>query len=298
MSIELDDLFGTEPIKANCQETLVSCPAPGVYFDVPATIYHSWPAISSSLLKSYASLPSTARIPYVAGDDANIGSGIHAFSLQGQSGLDDECFILPMSCEGKSNSAVEEREKHQDLNPGKVLLPPVYGPKKIPTMDVLQGVDDSLHAHLKIGPVIRESQKEVSLVWIDEVSECTCKARLDIWDGQIIWDLKKCRSINSFQWQIKDLFYGLQAGHYFNGAVACGLNPVAFGFVPCEAFPPYQVACGYVDPEKLEIERENARRIIGLVKQSQMTGVWPNFPIPSHVYDLDDITPDDLVTVY
>lgn len=299
MSAELDDLFGTAP--ANCKEILDSCaetPPPGVYYDIPASEYHKWPAISSSLLKAYASLPSTARIPYVAGDDANMGSAIHAFSLQGQAGLDEECFILPMSCEGKSKAAIAEREYHQELHPKKVLIPPVYGPEKIPAMDVLRGVDGSLHAHPKIGPVIRESRKEVSLVWIDEGTDCTCKARLDIWDGQIVWDVKKCRSINSFQWQIKDLFYLTQAGHYFNGAAACGLNPVAFGFIPCEAFPPYQVACGYVDPEKLEIERENARRIIGLVKQSQITGVWPNFPIPAHIYNLDDIKPDDLVTVY
>jgi hypothetical protein len=275
-----------------------SCPEPGVYFDIPASEYHKWPAVSSSLLKAYASLPSTARIPYVAGDDANVGSGIHAFSLQGQTGLDTECFILSPECEGKSAKATQIRALETQSNSGKVALPSTYGTLKIPVMDVLEGVDDSLNLHPKIGPILRESQKEVSLVWVDESSDCICKARLDIWDGQIIWDLKKCRSINGFQWQIKDLFYGIQAGHYYNGAAACGLNPIAFGFVPCEAFPPYQVACGYVDPDKLEMERENARRIIGLVKQSQITGVWPNFPIPSHVYNLDDITPDDLVTVY
>jgi hypothetical protein len=296
MSIELDDLFGTYPV--NYKEIHSSCPAPGVYHSIPSSEYHKWAAISSSLLKAYAALPSTARTPFIAGDDANVGSGIHALSLQGQTGLDTECFILSSDCEGKSAKAMQIRAAEMDRNPGKVALPPTYGPMKIPVMDVLEGVDDSLNLHPKIGPIIRESQKEVSLVWIDEASGCTCKARLDIWDGQIIWDLKKCRSINSFQWQIKDLFYGIQAGHYFNGAMACGLNPVAFGFVPCEAFPPYQVACGYVDPEKLEMERENARRIIGLVKQSQVSDIWPNYPIPAHVYDLGDITPDDLVQLY
>jgi len=290
------DMFGSAPVAKPAP--VAECPAPGVYYGVPAATYHSWPAISSTLLKAYASLPSTARTPFVPGDDANVGTGIHSYCLQDQDGLDAECFILPISCEGKSAKATAERAEYQEAHPGKVLLPPVYGPEKIHISKVITGVDNSLSAHPKIGPVLRNSQKEVSLVWVDEDSGCTCKARLDIWDGSIIWDLKKCRSISGFQWQIKDLGYTIQAGHYLNGAIACGLPAVAFGFIPCEAFPPYQVACGYVDPEKMEKERASARRVIGLVKQSQLTGNWPNFPIPAHIYDLNDIQPDDLVQLY
>jgi hypothetical protein len=295
--IELDDLFGTDS-PAPVASTVIECPPPGVYHNVPAHEYHQWAAISSTLLKGYAKLPSTARIPYVPGDDANMGSGIHAYSLQGLEGLEAECFFIPASCEGKSAKALAEREEYKLTQGGKALLPPVYGPDKILAMEVLTGVDTSLHSHPKVGPVLRNSQKEVSVVWIDEDSGCLCKARFDIWDGAIIWDLKKCRSISGFPWQIKDLNYDIQAGHYFNGAVACGLNPVAFGFIPIEAFPPYQVAWGYRNPDKLPLDCINARRIIGLVKQSQLTGNWPNFPIPENIFDLDDLTPDDTAQDY
>jgi hypothetical protein len=294
------DMFGSAPVAeiAPVLATMIECPPPGIYYDIPAHAYHSWAAISSTLLKGYAENPCTARIPYEAKDDANVGSGIHAYSLQGQKGLDEECHFGPKF--GKAAADVIARLELQALHPQKVILPAYYGSpapgEKI--MDVLQGVDESMHAHLKIGPVLRNSQKEVSLVWIDEDSGCLCKARLDIWDGSIIWDLKKCRSISGFQRQLKDLHYDIQDGHYFNGAIACGLPAVAFGFIPCEAFPPYQVACGYRDPEKLEYDRVNARRIIGLVKQSQLTGRWLNGAIPDHIFDLDDITPDDLVNVY
>ena len=298
MTINLDDIFGGAPASAIPAAPAVECPAPGVYRNIPAHIYHSWPAISSTLLKGYAALPSTARTPYIPGDDANVGSGIHAFTLQGEKGLADECFILPLSCEGKSKGALSEREAFATAYPGKALLPPIYGPEKIHISKVLTGVDNSFRAHPKTGPILENSEKELSLVWIDEASGCTCKARLDVWDGRIIWDVKKCRSIDGFHWQIKDLHYLVQGGHYFNGAVACGLNPVAFGFLPCEAFPPYRVACGYIDPDKLLEACQDAVRLIGLVKQSTITGNWPNFPIPGHIYDLDAIQPDDLVTVW
>lgn len=276
----------------------VECPSPGVYYGIPAHEYHRWPAISSTLLKAYDELPSTARIPFEPGEDANVGSGIHAYSLQGLGGFELECILGPDLGKGKKDK--ETKAILQAQYPNKVILPAFHG-SPAPgwqIMDVIRGVDNSLRIHPKIGPVLKDSHKEVSLVWLDEESGCTCKARLDIWDGSVIWDLKKSRSISSFQWQMKDLGYYIQAGFYYDGALACKLPAAAFGFIPCESFPPYQVDCGYCDPDKLEAARTNARRLIGLVKQSQLTGNWPNYRIPEHIYNLDDIQPDDLVKIY
>lgn len=276
----------------------VECPPPGIYYNVPAAEYHAWPVISSTLLKAYAELPSMARTPYKPGDDANVGSGIHAYSLQGQAGLEAECIFGPKFGKGEKDLAAKAALEAE--HPTKTILPAFYGSPApgLPIMEVLQGVDDSLRAHPKIGPVLQNSQKEVSLVWVDETSGCTCKARLDIWDGSIIWDLKKCRSIAGFQWQMKDLHYDIQAGLYTEGAVACGLPAVAFGFIPCEAFSPFQVSCGYVEPEKLEMARADACRLVGLVKESQMNDYWPNFPPPAHIQSWNDLVPDDLVNIY
>lgn len=294
----IDDLFGSAPPPIKVK--LVVCPPPGIYYDVPAVVYHSWPAISSSFLKSYVENPSTSREPFKPGDDANVGSGIHAYSLQGEKGLLTECLVAPSSCAGKSAAALKEKDELIKANPDKTILPPFYGSPApgLPVMDVLRGVDNSLQTHPKIGPVLKNSQKEVSLIWIDEDSGCICKARLDIWDGRIIWDLKKARSISGFPWQMKDLHYDIQAGFYTEGAIACGLPVVAFGFIPCEAFPPYQVQCGYLDPDKLEAARGEARRLVGLVKESHMNDYWPNFPPPVHIMSWGELTPDDLVQIY
>lgn len=280
----------------------IECPKPGIYPGIPAHIYHAWPAVSSTLLKGYAALPSTARTPYVPGDDANVGSGIHAYTLQGEAGLHAECVVLSADCEGTSKSAVAAKAATADKFPGKVLLPHRYGSgkaeDKIPIMDVLKGVDESFRAHPKIGPILDRAQTELSIVWLDEETQVLCKARLDVWDQGIIWDVKKCRSVDSFRWQIKDLFYEIQAGHYFNGAVAVGLDPVAFGFLPCEAVAPYRVHCGYLDHEKLTSARFEAKRLIGLVKESTLTDNWPNYRIPQHIFSLAEIQPDDLIEVW
>lgn len=278
----------------------IAPPKPGIYENMPAAEYHAYDAISSSLLKNYASLPSTALNPYVPSDDVNVGSGIHGFTLQGIAGLYGECAIMPMECEGTSKAAKEARMVFVAQNAGKTPLPPRYGTgdNKLPMMDVLMGVDISLRSHPKIGSILAGSRKELSLFWVDTQSGCECKARLDILDGNIIWDLKKTRDIDRFQWQIKELEYYVQAGHYFNGATACGLDPVAFGFIPCEAVPPFRATCGYCDPDKLEAAQVNAVRLIGLVSQSKETGNWPNYKIPDSIYNLDEIQPNDLVQLY
>lgn len=295
--MNLDELFGSAPAEV-VPVALAECPAPGVYYGIPAATYHSWPAISSTLLKSYASLPSTCRTPFVPGDDANVGSGLHAYCLQGKDGLDAECHFGPAFGKGKADVAA--RLELEASHPFKTVLPFSYGSPApgVPIMDVLQGVDDSLRAHPKVGPVLANSEKEVSVVWIDEGTGCICKARFDIWDGSILWDLKKTRSIGSFQWQMKDLHYFTQAGFYYDGALACRLPAVGFGFIPVEATPPYECACGYVEPDKLEAARVDARRLIGLVKESQLQNYWPNFPPPLHIYSWADLTPDDLVNIY
>lgn len=294
---DLLDIFGTAPATPATKAT-IQCPPPGVYYDVPAAEYHAWEAISSTVLKAYAANPATVRRPFIPGDDAAVGSGIHAYTLQGEAGLAEECFILPDECEGRSKKALDAREWYAEKNPGKAMLPPVYGPEKVPVIDVLKGVDASFRSHPKTGPILANSRKEVSLVWIDSGTGLTCKARLDVWDGRVIWDVKKCRDLDRFSFQIRDLFYGVQAGWYFVGAVACGLNPVAFGFLPCEAFPPYRVGCGYRDPDKLMEDCQEAQRLVGLLAESTITGNWPNFRPPPHIFSWKDLVPDDLMEVY
>lgn len=317
MSVNLSDIFGTAaatgpapsgamvsmiqpgpgPVETAPAEQ-VETPPPGVYYDIPAHVYHQWEAVSSTLLKNYKKLPATARNPYQAGDDANVGSGIHALTLQGDAGLALECAVMPAECEGKGEPAKNARALFQSLHPGKVPLPPVYGPLKIKVMEVLEGVDTSFRTHLKTKEILSNSQKEVSLVWIDEETGLLCKARLDIWDGSIIWDIKKTRSIDSFPWQAKDLCYDVQAGWYFYGAQACGLNPVAFGFLPCEAYPPYRVDCIYRDPDKLTADVDESKRLLRLVMESQLTNNWPIYRIPGHIFSLADIQPDDLISIW
>ena len=103
--INLEDIMGQAPIAKHVPPANLL--EPGIYYDLPSSEYHALPYVSSTLLKNYASLPSTCMVPFCPGDDANVGSAIHCWSLQGQTGLDAECFMLPPECEGKSAKALQ-----------------------------------------------------------------------------------------------------------------------------------------------------------------------------------------------
>ncbi len=281
----------------------MECPLPGVYEGVPAHIYHSWEAVSSTILKGYAELPAKAREPWQPTDDAAVGSGIHAYSLQGMMGLKEECVLATVRL-GRSVKDLEAKSRLAELNPGKTILPAFYGTPAPgqPIIDILKGVDKELHKHIKIGPVLRSpnTKKELSIVWNDIDTGIRCKARLDIWDqdNKIIWDLKKTRSINGFKWQITDLHYDIQAGFYTEGACQAGLPAVGFGFIPIEAFPPYQVAIGLRNKDRLAEDRYEAKRLMSLLIESYQKDFWPTFPPPIEIYSWDQLTPDDLVLEY
>ena len=309
-----DDVLGIFGASAETERPVskatppATCPPPGVYRNIPAHIYHAWDAIGSTTLKAYAEYPAKCLDPFTGSDDSAIGSGVHAYTLQGETGLTEECFILPPECEGRGKAAVAARTAYAAAHPMKTLLPPRCGKNeesRIDMRETLEAIDTALRDHPKVGPVLRDSEKELSLVWIDERTGRRCKARLDIWQARtrLPWDLKKTRDITRFQWHMRELFYHVQAGHYFNGAHACGLEPVGFGFIPFEAFPPYRVGFGYVqmdDPDRLAAARVEAERLIALYHQSQELNWWPTFQIPADVWDLDDIkqNPDLLAQVW
>lgn len=277
----------------------IQCPPQGVYENIPAAQYHAWDAISSTFIKRFASNPFTSRDAFVASDDVNVGSGVHSYVLEGITGLYRDCAIMPPECDGTSKAAREARALFAVHNPGKTPLPPFYGSggSKLPIMDVLNGVDRSLKTHPTASTILAESKKEVSLVWRDDtLNGCFCKARVDVLHGSVLFDLKKVRKISGLQYEMdKGFRYRLQAAHYMNAAEALGLKPIAFGFIACEAFYPFEVKVFYSDPEKTEQAQHDVKNTISLMLQSKENGYWPNLSPPVGLDKWENLNPDDLI---
>lgn len=161
--------------------------------------------------------------------------------------------------------------------------------------EVAYGADKSLRKHDMSKIMLNRGCNELSLVWVDEDSGLTCKARLDDYYDGVPSDLKSCSQIEWFHRDLYKMKYNLQFGHYTNGTLANDLPVRYFCCVAVQTSDPFPVRTGYLQPDKLEEARVEVRRILGLIKESRERDYWPNFPPPKQIHSWDQMTPADLL---
>ena len=268
----------------------ISAPDPGVYQNIPASIYHSWEAVSSTFIKGFALNPFAAKnVPFKDTPSTILGSACHVFTLEGRDAFNKEYFVLEdIPCpEGqnpkgwKNTNLYKEKKQIQELEAdGRTVLTSEQGEK-------VRGVDRSLREHPTTSKMLNRGFNELSLVWIDESTGMKCKARLDDYFNGIPSDLKTCNDVEWFHRDIYRMRYNLQGGHYFTGAEVCGLNPPYFCFLAAQTDETYPVRCGYIDPDKMTVAVAEVHRLLGLIRECQERDFWPNYRLPAEVHTLD-----------
>lgn len=268
---------------------------PGIHHDIPASEYHALPYLSSSFLKKFKDCPASALMDFEPTIDMHVGSAIHAYTLEGLEMFNNEYSIMFESDLNKNTNDYKRLKGQFELqNMGKTILPAVFN--KTSMMDVITGVDNALRTHLLAGSLLKQGFQEVTLIWDDADTGIRCKARLDWNPGKrVLADLKKTADVAKFKNQICSLNYDVQAGHYTNGAYACGMEPDTFIFITVEAAPPFPVKCGYLHPDWLAYGRSEANRLIGLVADCRQRREYPSFEIPGHITSLSQLQPHDLL---
>ena len=166
-------------------------------------------------------------------------------------------------------------------------------PEKYP--EEAQGVNKSLRSHPIASQMLNRGCNEMSLVWVDQESGLTCKARLDDYFEAIPSDLKTCSDVTWFHRDLYKKNYHLQAGHYTSGCRANALPVDYFCFLAAQTKDTFPVRVGFIKPERLELAILEVGRLLVLIKECQERNQWPNFKIPEHVMSLDQLLPSDLL---
>lgn len=268
---------------------------PGIYHDIPASDYHALPYLSSSFLKKFRDCPAAALAPFEPTVDMNVGSAIHAYSLEGLAAFNQEFAVMFESDLNKNTNEYKGlKRQFEQMARNKTILPAVFN--KVPMMEVIKGVDNALRTHPLAGSLLKTGFQEVTLIWDDPETGVRCKARLDWNPGQrILADLKKTADVSRFTYQMRDLNYPIQAAHYSTGARECGIEVDTFIFVAVEACPPYMIRCGFLGPSKMDEAEKELSRLIGLVRDCKEQDRFPNYRIPDHIFSLNEITPAELL---
>jgi len=239
---------------------------------MPAEVYHMHPALSNSALSDFARSPyrywalhrATGRpavLPTAALEEGTVAH--HAL-------LQPELFAaryarIPLDRKGTKAWAEAEA-----ANPGKVCLKAGEYDKYLMAAELIGR--NELVAKL-FGPGV---ETEVSCFWEDERG-FQRKARLDaVRPGECVIDLKKSRSIDSFDKSALGYGYHRQAAWYTEAHKRCYGTTVPFYFVAFEIDYPFEVRIWQATEEFISAGRDEIEQIIPEWLIAERTGTWPD----------------------
>lgn len=121
---------------------------------------------------------------------------------------------------------------------------------------------------------------EGSIFWKHERTGIDLKARLDMLDGVLVYDLKTTQdaSPEAFRESVLNYGYHRQAAWYMDAARAAGVPVVSFIFVAIEKAAPYGVALYTLDPELLLLGQAENESHLDIYKRCKDSGDWPSYP--------------------
>jgi len=178
-------------------------------------VYHQGRAVSSSMLKAFASESTPQEIyhRYVKIDAPSrdtkafiFGRAFHKICLEKKNFFDDFVIFPGKRRAGKAYDEFKEK------NPGKdIITGDIY--------DEIRRLRDALYKVPEVNSLLKGGIAESSVIWIDEDTGVKCKARADYIKGNVIIDLKTCAnaSRHAFNQDMIKYHYYIQAGHYMEG---------------------------------------------------------------------------------
>lgn len=245
-------------------------PDVGVHPSVSFADYHRWDAASNSRLSVLRRSPAHLKAYMAEPIDTaalQLGSACHSAILE----PDDfqQRYLLAERCE-----AMKKTDGKRCSNMGIVYdgsagwYCGVHGSEaqQDTTVTILSRADydrtlkvrDAVHAHRAAKLLPQSGQRELSVVWKDDVTDVLCKARLDGHSpaiaGGVIVDIKttKDASKRAFEKSIWTYGYHRQGAFYLAGAKASGFAAEHFAIIAVENTPPYAVAIYRLDDGALD----------------------------------------------
>ncbi len=144
----------------------------------------------------------------------------------------------------------------------------------------VESMAKSIKKHATAQDLIENAKYEKSIFWVDEESGLLCKARPDIWHGNMIIDLKTtaCASAKSFEYSATEYGYYLQAGMCLDA-----IKNIAdeehdnFIFVAVETIRPFSTVVYPLANEAIVQGRSDYKSALLQLKECFETNNWPGY---------------------
>ena len=140
---------------------------------------------------------------------------------------------------------------------------------------------DNVLAHPEASQMLKDGEKQVSIVWTDPITGELCKARFDnLRRGIAIDDLKTTNdaSKSAFQRTMNNFLYHVQGAAYSDGwSHASGEPSLPFNFIAVESDAPYQVATYNLGIDSILTGRYLWNQALAEYSACRASGKWPGY---------------------
>jgi hypothetical protein len=281
---------------------------PGVYRNVPAAEYHAWKAVSSSVLKRlHTHSPAHAfdlmKNGMATSDEMDIGSAAHCL-LFTPSEFDSSFLLAPRCC---ATTAKGDRCKYDAVgvdgkgewfcgvhSRGKSMIAADEIAQTILSQDDMarvKGICAAIRANKVASNTIDcATDFELSILAHDPVTGLLCKARMDIYCGDLALmpDLKTCRSSDPkrFKFQARDLAYHIQLSFYSFVARLAGLDVKLARIIAAENCRPYPVTCFEPSDSFIATGERDMRTALNKFAECRDADEWPGYADQTQELDM------------
>lgn len=242
----------------------------GTHFDIPASDYHAYEALSASgaklLLRSPAHYVARKLNPKEPTAAMKMGTIVHSLILEPEK-VKDEIAVMPRF-DRRTTIGKKAAEEFENDHGHKLIIDESSWQRA-------NNIADAVRANPIVRANLIDGHAEATMIW-DQYG-VPCKARVDYLTGSAMFDIKTCQdaSPEGFARQIAAFQYHIQAAHYANGyREIVGWELDRFVFIAVESEAPHATGVYTLDPRSLQSGRILIERAAEAYKRAQVMDAY------------------------
>lgn len=267
-------------------------PSVGAHPDIPAQNYHSWPILSSSVLREMRRGPAWARRSFLGQtpqtEAMELGELIHCAVLEPERWKRSYTFppagIKRNRIEG--NAAWSEYAAEFPEAAAFWMASSISPHTRDALSDRLMGIRREIREHPVAGKLLAqdEGRSELSLIWRDDFTGRSLKTRVDrltAYNGYpTIVELKTTRDARRYPFAASAgrLGYHMQAAIHLDGCAAVAPMDRLHFIVAVEKAAPFGIMVYQYSEASIELGREQYRDSIQRWMECEAKDEWPTYP--------------------
>lgn len=249
-NIDIDEYHASEGISSTGVSLILDC---------PARYYYEFQQKQKAL-----SLPETQK-QY---DKYELGRAIHMLVLE-PAKFDANFYCMTEKVNLATKAGKEAYAEAQRIADGRKIL-------RTGEWEDIKAMANSICKN-KLWSKLGERQIEASVFWEDGTYKTKLRARPDVFNSDLIIDVKTTDSIKQFSKSIYNYGYHRQAAMQIDGLITIDGSIRQFAFFVVEKKAPYLTACFVLDKESIEQGRREYHRAAEIYSECLESNTWPGY---------------------